>query len=81
MESTLRLGPLVLPLAPLLRVLAWIVGSMLHERLARRAGRARRPAHRRGAGGDPGHHQATGQQCGRHHPRGAGPGRGARCAA
>lgn len=39
MESTLRLGPLVLPLAPLLLVLAWIVGSMLHERLARRAGK------------------------------------------
>ncbi|OJU86629.1 MAG: redoxin [Burkholderiales bacterium 66-5] len=39
MESTLRLGPLALPLAPLLLIFAWIVGSTLHERLARRAGR------------------------------------------
>ena len=39
MESTLRLGPLALPLAPLLLLFVWIVGSTLHERLARRAGK------------------------------------------
>jgi len=38
MERTLDIGPLALPWSLLLPMLAWIVGSALHERLARRTG-------------------------------------------
>lgn len=38
MERTLDIGPLALPWSLLLLMLAWMVGSTLHERLARRAG-------------------------------------------
>lgn len=38
MERTLDIGPLALPWSLLLFMLAWLIGSTLHERLARRAG-------------------------------------------
>ncbi|QXL84858.1 TlpA disulfide reductase family protein [Comamonas sp. NLF-1-9] len=38
MERTLALGPLALPWSMLLLMLAWLLGSLLHEGLARRRG-------------------------------------------
>lgn len=38
MERTLDIGPLSLPWSLLLLLLAWIIGSTLHERMAQRAG-------------------------------------------